>query len=102
MQPAPWLPAQRSSFVLERASQESNRASLDLFGGRSERGSTEGSESSKDSRVAVSMPDPGRLSHSLEQLQQAAQQAAPCLPGSDTRLCFVQCLLGSIHHNRCM
>ena len=67
-----------SSFILERASRDSNRASLDLFGRESNRGSLEGSEgSSRDSRVAVSMPDPDARKLSLSELHRAAEKARP-------------------------
>lgn len=59
--------------MLERASKESNRASLDAFANRV---STEGSDTSASSRVPISMPEPARLSHSLDQLQRAAQKVA--------------------------
>lgn len=70
-------PSQRSSFMLERASRESNRASLDMFGLASDRasiGSREGSDSSRDSRLPLLSRDSGARSASLKQLQAAAQQ----------------------------
>ncbi|KAK9809322.1 hypothetical protein WJX73_004674 [Symbiochloris irregularis] len=67
--------SQRSSFMLQRASRESNRASLDMFGRISDRGSLEGSDSSTASRIAMSMPDTSSPSHTLPQLQAAAAKA---------------------------